>query len=526
MTNSQMATKPELDLRDLAIDRAPTDANLIASQRRRWFSRYLVPAAILCGFAGLLVAATSSSLLPRPTVSVVPVIVKRTAIQREGTPLFQAAGWIEPRPTAIRVAALAPGVVEQLLVVEGQLVERDQPIAHLIRIDAELAVAQAKATLALREGELARSVAERDAAKVRMEHPVHLHVQLADARSLLAKANTESAKLPFLIKAASAEVDFTRRSLESKQAAGSAVAGRVLDQARSEHAAANASLQELQQRGPNLKLETEALEAKVDALATQLKLLIEEQRQLNEAEAKVQSASALRDEAQLGVRQTELVLERMIVRAPITGRILRLIASPGTRVMGLDAFATHNSSTVVEMYDPEKLQVRADVRLEDVPMVSRGQTVNVATASSASVIRGRVLQATGTANIQKNTLEVKVELIDAPETVRPEMLVTATFLAPRDERADSTDSARDRVLVPSELVQTNGDESAVWIVDADQRAQRRVVTVGGKAEGGLTEIRLGLTVTDKLIASDTATLTDGALVEISGKEASMGMTTR
>ncbi len=155
-------------------------------------------------------------------------------------------------------------------------------------------------------------------------------------------------------------------------------------------------------------------------------------RQLQEAEAKVQSAVAYRNEAKLQVRQAELALERNTVRASDAGSHsksgrISWIASPWV----LRQTAGQSSSTVVEMYDPQKLQVRVDVRLEDVPMVTPGQQVNIETASSADVIHGQVLQITSSANIQKNTLEVKVELLDPPLSVSPEMLVTAAFLAPK-----------------------------------------------------------------------------------------------
>ena len=181
----------------------------------------------------------------------------------------------------------------------------------------------------------------------------------------------------------------------------------------------------------------------------QLELLVEETRQLQEAKAKVASSAAIRDEAKLHLRQAELTLERTTVRAPMNGRILRLVASPGQRVMGLDANAGQSSSTVVEMYDPTRLQVRADVRLEDVPMVMPGAPVEIETASSGSVIQGRVLQTTSSANIQKNTLEVKVELIDPPPTVSPEMLVTATFLAPKTRQLPRNRPRRNAFSCPS-----------------------------------------------------------------------------
>lgn len=516
-------TKKPLDLSQLALDRTTTDKPNLLTKRRRWLTRYALPAAILFGFLALLGSAAGTRLLPRPDVQVVPVIVKRSVVQQAGTTLFQAAGWIEPRPTAISVAALAPGVIEALLVVEGQHVTKDEPIARLITIDAELAVKQAKATLAIREGELARAEAERNGARVRRENPVHLQVQLADAQSVYAQAKTEFAKLPFLIQAAEANVKFKKLSLDGKRSVKSAIAGRVIERAESEYAGANAGLQELRLRQPNLKREVDVMQFKIDALQKQLTLLIEETRQLEEATAKVQSSTALRDEAKLLLQQAELKLFRNVVRATISGRVLRLVASPGTRVMGLNANAGQNSSTVIEMYDPTRLQVRADVRLEDVPLVTRGQPVEIETASSMGVIRGRVLQATSTANIQKNTLEVKVELIDPPATVSPEMLVTATFLAPEIAQTTDEPTETERMFVPDQLVQTNSDGSFVWIVDANTLAQHRSITLGQRSPDGLIEVKEGISVTDKLIASGTDGLRIGRPVRVTGEDRVIGV---
>jgi len=516
-------SEPKLDLSQLALDRSPGGESYAKKpRRRRWVSRYFVPFGILLGFVALLGAAAGRQWLPAQAVTVLPVIIKRSTVQQAGTTLFQSPGWIEPRPIAIAVASLAPGVIEELLVVEGQTVEKNEPIARLISIDAELDVEQAENSLAIREGELNRAIAERDAAQIRRDNPVHLQVQFAEAESQLAKSETELAKVPFLIKASEANVDFTRDSMQQRRAAQEAIAGRIVQQSVNAHASAQANLQELQQRGPNLRREADALQNKVNAIEKQLQLLIEETRQLNEAHAKVQSSTALRDEAKLQVRQAELMLQRNTVRAPVSGRILRLVAAPGTRVMGLDASAGQSSSTVVEMYDPKRLQVRADVRLEDVPMVTRGQPVEIETASSAKVIQGRVLQATSSANIQKNTLEVKVELIDPPLNVSPEMLVTATFLAPAMDVFANEPTETERMFVPSELIQSSDSGAFVWVVDADQLSRQRPVTIGGETGDGLVEVRSGLNVTDKLIASGVEELTDSSSVMVTGDDRTIG----
>ena len=517
-------TDAPLDLSQLALDRSPLGATTsIKPRRKRWVTRYVLPIGILLGFLGLLGAAAGRRLFPQQSVTVVPVIVKRSEVQQAGTALFQSPGWIEPRPTAISVAALAPGVIEELLVVEGQQVAKGESIARLISIDAELNVQQANNSLAIREGELNRVQAELDAAKIRRENPLHLEVQLADAESSLAKAKTELAKLPFLINAAAANADYTRNSMERKQSARGAVSGNTIALAESDHVGATSSLQELRQREPNLQREVDAFAEKVDVLKQLIKLLVEETRQVREAEAKVQSAEALRDEAKLQVRQAGLMLERNVVRAPMDGRIMRLVASPGTRVMGLESTGGQSSSTVVEMYDPARLQVRADVRLEDVPMVTRGQPVQIETASSSDVIQGRVLQTTSSANIQKNTLEVKVELIDPPPTVSPEMLVTATFLAPLIESTKSKATESERLFVPEQLVQLGESGAYVWIVDADDLAQRRSVETGTASAGGLIVIKSGLNVTDKLIASGVDGLSENGPVNVTGDDQTLGM---
>ncbi|TWU22400.1 Efflux pump periplasmic linker BepF [Novipirellula galeiformis] len=515
---------PPLDLSQLKLDRSPSDETKTANLRpTRWVSRYVLPIGILLGFVTLLGVATGRGLLPPTTVTVVPVVAKRSEVVQAGTTLFQSPGWIEPRPTAMSVAALAPGVIEALLVVEGQPIKKGEPIARLISIDAELQVEQAQNALAIREGELNRAQAERDAAQIRLDNPVHLKVQLADAQSMLAKAQTELAKLPFLIQAAEANLKFTLSSMQGKQAAESAIAGRIVRQSESQYATAQANLEELRQREPNIGREVDALKSKVDALQNQLDLVVEETRQLREAEAKVQSAMALRDEAKLRLRQEQLSLQRNTVRAPMDGRVLKLIAAPGTRVMGLDTNAGQSSSTVIEMYDPAKLQVRADVRLEDVPMVTRGQPVEIQTASSNGVIHGRVLQTTSSANIQKNTLEVKVELIDPPLTVSPEMLVTATFLAAvvADKPSESVESQR--LFVPNPLIQSNDAGSFVWVVDSNARAQRRPIEIGQPSAEGLREVKSGLNITDKLIASGIESLHPGTRVQVLGDDSTIGI---
>ncbi len=517
-----MTTETRLDLTRLQRPTQSPPTKTAGQVRRSWFTRYVIPGAIVGGFLCLLMVTAGRQFLPRQSITVMPVFVMETQATQTDAPLFQAAGWVEPRPQAVSVAALTAGVVDELLVVEGQLVDRDEPIAKLISQDAELLLRQAQANLSLREGELARAEAELKAAKARLEQPVHLQVILAEANGMLAKSRTELARLPFLIEAARSAEGFAKINLRGKRAAHGGLTVRQVQQAENEYVTANATLKELLDRQPFLQKEVDALIQKVSGVETQLKLLVEEHRQSEEAKAKVQSAEATVVDAKVQVEQAELNLSRTVVKSPMRGRILRLLVSRGTRLMGLETAAGQNTSTVAQMYDPSRLQVRADVRLEDVPKIQIGGKVDIQTASTKDTIQGRILQSTSSANIQKNTLEVKVELIDPPESICPEMLVTTTFLAPKQKPDPTTASNLARISIPQQLIGADESGSFVWIVSPDLRAIRREISLAQGSSGVLREVTSGLTPTDKLIVQGRETLSAGKPLKILGEDQTLG----
>ncbi|MBM82616.1 MAG: hemolysin D, partial [Planctomycetaceae bacterium] len=100
----------EVDLRDLAVDRDAARPRNSAALGTRLISRYVLPLVLILGLLSLVAWASRDLVFPPKSVTVVPVSSVTAEVQPEGTTLFKAAGWIEPRPTPIRVAALAPGV--------------------------------------------------------------------------------------------------------------------------------------------------------------------------------------------------------------------------------------------------------------------------------------------------------------------------------------------------------------------------------------------------------------------------------
>jgi HlyD family secretion protein len=520
---AQTAAPPGVDLSQLAVKREQPAAAKAKTHRRR-LSRYAVPAIILVGFAGLFGWSARDMLLPAQSVTITPVIVTKAEVQQEGTPLFQAAGWIEPRPTATVIPALAPGVVEKLFVVEGQAVEQGQAVAKLIDVDARLTLQQAEAALRLAAAEVQNVEATLAAARTALANPNELQAALADADSMLAEVRLTLGNLPHMIEAARNRRQLAADSLARKQSAADAIAGRLIREAEGELAAAETALAELESRGPTLVIQEEALERKRTALAEQLQLMSEPKRAVASAEAAVAAAEARRDQAQLSVDAAKLNLERMTIRSPISGRILTLDARPGMRLAGADPLVDQGASAVVSVYDPQQLQVRVDVRLEDVPQVQIGQPATIETAALSAPLSGVVTWVTTRADIQKNTLQVKVAINDPPPVITPEMLGQVTFLTPPQPVAVAeAEQELLRLLVPRSLVISGEGSAAVWLAD-EQRSSAKLqpVQLGKAGTDDLVEVIQGVNPTDKLIVAGRESLDAGDRIRITGEDATIG----
>jgi HlyD family secretion protein len=163
--------------------------------------------------------------------------------------------------------------------------------------------------------------------------------------------------------------------------------------------------------------------------------------------------------------------------------------------------------------------VRVDVRLEDVPQVAIGQPVSIETAALAAPLAGQVSWVTTRADIQKNTLQVKVAINNPPATITPEMLAQVTFVAPPQPESAAVADDPLRMLVPRALVvQGESGGAFLWVIHPHRNvAELRPVEIGKATAGDLIEIAAGVDPTAKLIVAGRESLTAGDRVRITGE---------
>ena len=198
--------------------------------------------------------------------------------------------------------------------------------------------------------------------------------------------------------------------------------------------------------------------------------------------------------AAIEVEQAKLALERTKIFSPVSGRILRLNAAPGQkRMLASDDM---ESSTIAVIYDPEKLQVRVDVPLADAAGLQVGQAAKIRCSLFPDrVFEGEVTRITGEADLQRNTLQAKVRVIDPDDALRPEMLCRVEFLGTATTGGGSATLA---TWVPDAAI-SNGH---VWAVDPESnRVEKRPVEPSGETRDGFTRVTAGVRPGDRVVLS-------------------------
>jgi len=457
----------------------PRETSQPPTHKRR-FPSWLLPAALLLGFAAVFAIAFAGRLLPAREVAVSPAILLSDIEGADpaadpdpsdpgSTPppdyaapmLFQAAGWFEPDPLPIRATALVDGVVDEVFVLEGESVEKGQPLATLIQDDTQLALAGAERTLEQTIAEHHMHLATIPAVKAEAAS-VFDQIRAAEAR--LAELSDRYSRIRSLSEGTVSEQEITAAQLAvtSQEA--------MVASLESDHLAVNARL--------------EAINA-----------------QSNVFDAMIAAA-------EVDVSQGKLAFERTRIEAPVNGVVLELMAAPGQKkLLRMD---DPDSATIAILFEVGKLQARVDVPLADARQLAPGQAAIITSDFLPNAeFRGLVSRIVGTADLQRNTLQAKVRVIDPDPRLRPEMLCRVKFLDGRDgslpgKPSGRTSSARDgsrSVMAPLDcLIDRDKRRATAWVVSPDgSRARLRPLELGSLELDGYIAVQDGLLAGERLI---------------------------
>ncbi|PKO15329.1 hypothetical protein CVU37_13285 [candidate division BRC1 bacterium HGW-BRC1-1] len=249
-------------------------------------------------------------------------------------------------------------------------------------------------------------------------------------------------------------------------------------------------------------------EARLAATRRRLDLLVAGPRpeSIRAAEADLAEAQALEESARIQV-------EDCVIRAPISGTVLERIAEVGELVTNQNFGGRGARGALLSMADLNDMQVEVDLNQVDLSRVKLGQVCRInLEAYPEDNYDGRVVQVAPEANRQKATVQVKVQVNEPDEKMRPEMNARVSFLEPVSAREGVKAAAR--VFAPvSAIVERNGSPTVVVVKDG--RAQLVAVKRGLETPNGV-EITQGLTGEETIILKPGDGIRDGIAVRAKG----------
>jgi len=270
-----------------------------------------------------------------------------------------APGRVEPASGTIKVAAPVMGVIAQVIVKVNDKVFAGEPLVRLVDAEARARLAAAEAQVAFRlqarneesaPVPAAPAVRAAPAARAARPAPQRGEAVVADVDKAAPRRRAEDAVADADKAVMEAQTALDRAAVERRAGAASDAA---LEAAR-------AALARAQDRQRQQKAELRRIEA---APGTPLPNFVD--GQVNVARAEAAAAAA--------------AIERLTIRAPISGTVLQVNAKPG------ELAAPTNAQPLLIIGDISALRVRAELDERDVGEVKLGQSAVI----RADAFRGR-----------------------------------------------------------------------------------------------------------------------------------------
>ncbi len=207
-------------------------------------------------------------------------------------------------------------------------------------------------------------------------------------------------------------------------------------------------------------------------------------------------------------------LDATVIRAPVTGTILDRTAEKGELITAQFASAAAGGpqGSVVSLADLNDIQVELDIAQSDFARLGPKQKgIVTVDAYPDRKYNGEIAQISPEANRQKATVQVKVQVLNPDEYLRPEMNATVKFLA-NEKKAGSTQPAG--AFVPATAMRDHDGKKVVFLAFGGKARMREVQVLSERTDGFLVS---GLVGGESVISKGPQDLKDGDSVKIKGQ---------
>lgn len=194
------------------------------------------------------------------------------------------------------------------------------------------------------------------------------------------------------------------------------------------------------------------------------------------------SAQAL---AILGL-SADSISDTIPLRAPISGVVLDVGTAAGELQRSLD-----NATAIATIADIDSIWVVGDLYPRDLSSVKVGERADVTvTAYPGMALHGVISNISDSVDPVSLTLKVRVVLPNPGHKLKPDMYATIAV----------TNQERSAIVVPSTAVIRNGNQAFVFVMNADNKPERRSVTLG-KTSATTDQVTQGLQNGERVVST-------------------------
>jgi len=238
---------------------------------------------------------------------------------------------------------------------------------------------------------------------------------------------------------------------------------------------------------------TKAAETRVASLVQRG---VSAQKDLEAAQLDRKQAEATLGQAQAALNAATVLHERTTVKARFAGIVAKRMHAVGDLV---DA-----GSPVMDVIDPDRLEVVTAIPVSDLSRVAPGQVARVEDPSGSASEAGTVVSIPAQVDPSSSTANVRVRFT-APTHLRTGTPVAVTIVTERLTKV---------LVIPAVGVIRDGDEVFVMVAGQDDdKAHKTPVTLGSTA-GGRVQVKSGLKAGDLVIVRGQDGLPDEAGITI------------
>ncbi len=230
---------------------------------------------------------------------------------------------------------------------------------------------------------------------------------------------------------------------------------------------------------------------------------------VRKAEAHLVSLKAQIEYQQQTLKQSEVMLENMFIRAPFDGTVVKKEAEVGEMISGSGIMGR---AKIVVMANLARMDVETDVTESLLARLAIGQPAEISvSAVPEKRYRGRLRQIIPLSDRARGTVKVMVEFLEPDEHLFPELVATVHFLP--DRALKSPDAGKAYLFVPKSAIIEEAGHSFAYRVESG-KSVRKVAVEAVVTNDDFARVESGLKSGDAVVLNPPKTLKDGEAVKV------------